>query len=525
MTEKFITTAAILMLVCSFSPETAAIPPAGSAFPASGGGMDLVDPLITYIIDPVFGMPTFWLAGGGDDPVIIIDTRGAGYDKDGGNGFSWSASLEKSRGAIPVSRELPIESVEYYAPYFILHPFVSPDIPVDLYDLVVSVEIGGKVYSDFQPHAVKVIDELKNEFSFLTVADIHVDDPRGYIYNWDETWGYQVINKMIAMINLLDPEFVIGLGDFAFGDSYTIEYPDVYNLLLKLDVPFFMGVGNHDAINHNWWLAQEKVDGLHAFEDLFAPAIYSFRYSDMEFINLNSMDWSEYDRRGVGVLNVHWEGQMREPQLDWFEEQLAASDSPFLVAGYHHPPQTSFEGEGADRVMSLVQDYLVDAVLLGHTHVDGVTDEGECKYITTASVMFDGFGGYPCLRKLDVYDGELVSWNYEDPKWSVPLYKDSGNEGDPLHSLGTAAISSEFSPANDGTNTTVTAYIYNYLLFDYSDISIEFYMPDPGAGYTYEVAGGTVVDVVETGDGHVWYVATDIPADTITEVVISLSEL
>jgi len=519
--KKNITIAAILALILTFSVESSAAPGHATAQGISGVGMDAIDPLITYIIDPVFGMPAFWLAGGGDDPRILIDTQGNGYKRGGGNVLSWSASLEKSGGSIPFSIDLPIESVQYHAPYFLLHPVVSPDVPVDLYDLVVSVEVGGNVHSDMQPHAVKVINELKSDFSFVQVADVHVDDPRGFLYNFDETWGYEFIKKMISMVNILDPEFIVGVGDLAFGDSYTIEFQDVYNLLLKLDVPIFMGVGNHDAINHNWWMGVEKVDGLRAFEDLFAPAIFSFEYGDLEYFNLNSMDWSAYDRRGIGALTLNWLGQMREGQLDWFEEQLAASDSPLLLAGYHHPPQNAFLGEGADRVMALAQDYQVDAVLLGHTHFDRIEEEGECTYITSASVMFDSFGGYPCIRKLDVSDGELVSWNYEDPKWSTPIYKDSGPDGDPLHTLGTAAISSEFSPANDGTNTTVTAYIYNYLLFDYSDVSLEFYMPDPGAGFTYQVTGGAVVDIYDTGDGQVWYVKTDIPADSVSEVVIS----
>jgi predicted phosphodiesterase len=483
------------------------------------------EPRSNYIADPMFGKPALWLSGGEDDPQVMIDPSGMEFDLPYANAVTWTVLLRKANGPVLFEVELPVEHAEIASPYYILHLSIPEDIPVDLFDLEVSVDVGGTVYSDYQPNAVKIIDEIKDHYSIVHVTDIHVDDPRGCMANFSETAQYKLIRKMIHTVNLFNPEFVIITGDHVFGASYSREYSHLYDLLQDFDVPVFMSIGNHDAINHAYWTDNGRVDGLQAFEDLFAPLNFTFTYGTMEYISLNSMDWSAYERRGVSIFTLAIGGQMREDQLDWFEDELAAADAELILAGYHHPPHNSFQGTGADRVMLLARQYNVDAVLTGHTHVEEVKLDGDVLYLTTGSLMFNGFGGsYPAFRMLEVMDSELVSWNYEEPRWSVPVYKDSSPYC-PLWNLSVSALSCTYTPANNGTSSTVTATVTNFLVKDYDGISLEFVMPVTEPGRTYDVTGGDVVDVYDTGDYQIWYVKTNVDVDSYKEVTIAEAKL
>jgi len=484
-------------------------------------GINILKDRSNYIAAPMFGMPAFWLRGDRDTPRVTIDPSKAGLDLSSAS-VTWTVRLRKANGPVLFENEIPVEQVENAGSYYILHLSIPEEIPVDLFDLEVSVNDGQSVYSDHQPNAVKIIDKVKDRYSIVHVTDIHVDDLRGYAVNGSETAGYRVIMKTMHMVNLFDPEFVIVTGDHVFGISYEREYPHLYDLLQQFDVPIFMSIGNHGAINHAYWREKGRLDGREVFEDLFAPLTFTFRYGTLQYISLNSMDWSARDRRGVNILTLAIGGQMQDSQLDWFEEVLAGTEAELIIAGFHHPPHNSFQGTGADRVMALAVDYNVGAVLTGHTHAEEVKFDGDVLYLTTTSLLFSPFfGSYPAFRMLEINDNELISWNYSEPHWSVPVYQGSEPYG-PLWNLRTPSLACEYTPANDGTRSAVTATVTNYLKNDYAGISLEFVMPVPDPGWIYAVTGGEVVDVYDTGDYQIWYVKTDVKAEAFKEVTIEV---
>jgi len=430
-------------------------------------------------------------------------------------------NLKKSNGPFSPEFEPVVKSVGREGLYYFLNLSVPESVPVDLFNLEVVIETDNGTFFDTQPNAVKIIDEIKNSFSIVHLTDIHVDDIRGFLANPGETTGYKVIHKAINTINLINPELVIITGDLVFGMSYFREYFQLYKLLQKFDVPIFMSIGNHDAINHVWWLGGENIDGMELFQDIFAPLNFSFRYGDLLYISLNSMDWNEYERLGISILNFNWQGQLGEEQLDWFEQQLAAADADLILTGYHHPPE-SFKGTGLERTMALARDYGVDAVFTGHTHYDKVRTDGDVRYITTGSLMFDFLSDiYPVYRRIEIDSGEITSYAFDNDEASVPVYKDSLT-ADYQHQLNTPALSCTYLPSNKGVSKTVTATITNHLQENHEEISLEFVMPVPAEGKSYEVTGGEVIETFSTADYQIWYVKTDV--DAVLETTVTIQE-
>jgi len=466
------------------------------------------------ITSPMFGMPAFWLQG--DNSTVTVKTSLPPAAD------TISIVLEKSNGPAAAEFELEILQVSGSESDRTITVSVPDTVPVDLFDLIIEIETDNSTITDTQPNAVKVIEKMKDSFSFIHLTDIHVDDIRGILANPAETLEYGVIYKTIEAINLIDPEFVIITGDLVFGLSYFWEYIHLYEVLQKFDVPIFLSIGNHDAINHKWPLGGEYIDGMEMFQLLFAPLNYTFRYGDLLYISLNSMDWTSGERLGISILNFNWMGQIREEQLDWFEEQLSGTAAELILAGLHHPPE-QFSGQGKNELKTLSRSYGVNAVFSGHTHYDRVTADGEVLYITTGSLMFDFLSDiHPVFRQVNIENNEIVSYAFDGSEASVPVYQES-LDADFQWQLKTPALSCTYRPANSVASKTVTATITNHLLQSYPALSLEFVMPLPEAGKTYQATGGTVVDTLSAGEHQIWYVQTAV--GPVEETLVTLQEI
>ncbi len=107
----------------------------------------------------------------------------------------------------------------------------------------------------------------------------------------DRTGGANVLGTFkLAMkqINLLQPEFVINVGDNIEGYSdekaeLNAEWDQIDEMLNELEVPFFHTPGNHDIANNT---AQQ------VWRDRFGATYYYFVYRDVLFMVLDSEDES-----------------------------------------------------------------------------------------------------------------------------------------------------------------------------------------------------------------------------------------
>jgi hypothetical protein len=163
------------------------------------------------------------------------------------------------------------------------------------------------------------------------------------------------------------------LGDNAYevgtDDEYQGRVFDVYSAILPR-VPLWSTIGNHDA-------GQPDPDGHIPYLDIFTlptqgeaggvpsgtERYYSFDYANVHLVCLDS---STSDRSA------------NAPMLAWLGEDLAATDKDWIIAFWHHPPYSKGT-HNSDTEIELIQmrqnalpileDYGVDLVLCGHSHV------------------------------------------------------------------------------------------------------------------------------------------------------------
>ncbi len=163
------------------------------------------------------------------------------------------------------------------------------------------------------------------------------------------------------------------LGDNAYTNGTDSEYQsavfDFYPELLRT-LPLWSTIGNHDGLSAD----SDLETGV--YYDIFelprngeagglpsgTEAYYSFNYSNIHFICLNSND---VDRSVGGTM------------MTWLEADLMNNTAPWVIAFWHHPPYSkgshnsdtsSAMVDMRENALPILEAYGVDLVLSGHSH-------------------------------------------------------------------------------------------------------------------------------------------------------------
>jgi 3',5'-cyclic AMP phosphodiesterase CpdA len=166
-----------------------------------------------------------------------------------------------------------------------------------------------------------------------------------------------------------DYDVFLHLGDMAYGDGTFPEFKervfDVYTDLLH-KTPTWPTMGNHE---YNTDQGQPYLDVYYLPEMALNPdqheQYYSFDYGDVHFISLQSND-------APLITSIALDGLSDTTMLDWLRADLAASDKPWKIAFFHHPPYTSSERDPnvivRGSLLPILEEGGVDLVLSGHDH-------------------------------------------------------------------------------------------------------------------------------------------------------------
>jgi 3',5'-cyclic AMP phosphodiesterase CpdA len=171
---------------------------------------------------------------------------------------------------------------------------------------------------------------FRNRFRFAVLADVHD--------SYDElTDAVRRINADTAC------RFAIVVGDLT-QNGLAVEYEWLGGILLKLSVPFFVIIGNHDAL----------ANGERVYRNLFGSWDFSFKYRGVQFTCFNDNVW---EFPGI-------------PDLAWLEDELAqAGDSLRVFTVSHIPPYGDQFGTSGERELSRLQARMgVDLSIHGHQH-------------------------------------------------------------------------------------------------------------------------------------------------------------
>ena len=203
----------------------------------------------------------------------------------------------------------------------------------------------------------------------------------------DRTGGARpgVFASAIPKVNLLEPAFVVSVGDLIEGyteDAAQIkrEWDEFEGLVAGFETPFFYVAGNHDM--NNAVMAE-------AWRARFGPSYYRFVYRDVLFLVLNSELF-----RMVGTdesLPGPWS---QAEQLAFVEETLAEFPDPRWTIVLVHQPLWDYPTVLDDwlRLEAMLgeRDYTVFA---GHRHRYVRHVRNDRKYVTLATT-----GGGSSLR-------------------------------------------------------------------------------------------------------------------------------
>jgi len=214
----------------------------------------------------------------------------------------------------------------------------------------------------------------------------------------DRTGGHRpgVFALAVERLNLLQPEFVMSVGDFIEGHAtdeglLREQWAEFDGLVKRLEMPFFYVAGNHDV---------EGPVMSAVWKRRLGPRNYFFRYRDVLFLCLNSQDGggeSDSGRAGISDDQVAWaEGALGEhADVDW----------TFV---FMHQPLWAFEEntarDGFEKLEALLQGRRY-TVFAGHEHVYAVDIRNGRRHFTLSTT-----GGYSDLRGAEFGEFDHILW-------------------------------------------------------------------------------------------------------------------
>ena len=194
--------------------------------------------------------------------------------------------------------------------------------------LVVALLVGAVAISSSQKGADKSelqIDvEGRNPWTHLRLNN--AAENFHFVVMSDRTGGNRgrIFSQAVEQINLLQPTFVVCVGDLIQGYSKDTailakEWKELQTYTSKLQMPFFYVPGNHDVANP----VEAEV-----WKQRFGRSYYHFLYKDVLFLAANSDDPNE------GKQN----GQLSKEQIDYFKKVLNDNPSVRWIFVLVHKP-------------------------------------------------------------------------------------------------------------------------------------------------------------------------------------------
>jgi predicted phosphodiesterase len=158
-----------------------------------------------------------------------------------------------------------------------------------------------------------------NQFQFVVVSD--------------RTGGHRdkIFSRAVQQINLMQPEFVVSVGDLIEGystddEKLKAQWAEFDGYVKKLEMPFFYVPGNHDIGNR---------EELAMWGGRYGKSYYSFVYKNVLFLCLNSEDGPQGNK-------------MSPEQVEFVKKELETKrDVQWTMIFLHKPIWTAADQEKA----------------------------------------------------------------------------------------------------------------------------------------------------------------------------------
>lgn len=206
-----------------------------------------------------------------------------------------------------------------------------------------------------------------------------------------------------ALVLAWQPDLILTTGDnnYPSGSAETIDanIGQFYHTYIypyfgeygsgALENRFFPTLGNHD------WNTDQARPYLDYFTLPGNERYYDFTWGPVHFFALDS-DSREPDGVGLGSL-----------QAAWLKERLAASETPWQIVYFHHPPYSSGVHGSVEWMRWPFAEWGADAVLAGHDHTYERIHRDGIVYLV------NGLGGGSKYRFFSPVDGSQVRYNLD----------------------------------------------------------------------------------------------------------------
>ncbi|MDO3381818.1 metallophosphoesterase [Gilvimarinus algae] len=218
------------------------------------------------------------------------------------------------------------------------------------------------------------------------------NDPKAFQFAvvTDRTGGLRpgVFSQAVDKLNLLQPEFVVSVGDLIEGYTENraqleSEWNEFDAMVQRLDMPFFYLAGNHDYTN------EVMAD---VWRERYGASYYHFVYRDVLFVMLNSNDGG----------STH---TMSQTQIDWLAQVLKDNPKPKWTLVFTHAPL--WDRDDTDRWGEVEQllDTRPYTVFAGHHHRYVKNQRHGREYFTLATT-----GGISSMRGTRFGEFDHVVW-------------------------------------------------------------------------------------------------------------------
>ncbi len=343
---------------------------------------------------------------------------------------------------------------------------------IGLYDMNVSALIDGNTQFDWEPNAIKVVEEFKSSYRFVVFADpqFHRDGSAGHDFRSQKT-GIGNFTHVLEEVNIVNPEFILVAGDLTeWTDEIALSnFKRWCNLYLD-DIPVVSVMGNHGDWEGTASLGiWEWGSGRGMWNNIIGPSSGIFRYGTHAFVRGDSSDRQFDVGAGINAYNFVMNS------LD----EISSADMKFLML--HHPlvtygepdPEPILSSTESTAIVNKLQTIGADAFFHGHYHANVYTELGDFLHIGTTETV----GDFPGYRLIEVENDNITKYLYDTPNppdldyvqtnYGAMYYAPSN----PINNVSLA-----YSDVNDGSLTSLSATINNTLAHSLSEAHVRFHM-------------------------------------------------
>ncbi len=427
---------------------------------------------------------------------------------------------------------LEFVKVSYNSTFKSWHAYfkIPSDIRPGLYNLKVKFIANGNTYEIEEPISVWILKKWPKVLRMILSGDTKTPAGRPYLA------------EFVRVVNLLSPDLMVFDGDEVERPSMASAWLYFLDEWLKLRVPSYAVIGNHEYDSPGVAKAYEIILGYRNYSIIIGDFLFLMLDTGMDgWIPVDQLKWAESilakypDKAKIIVMHHPLFGyKIKDEKIEVVKVSSVDDFDKLFEQGYIYGSWKDHKEE-AKYLFKLILEYDVRLILTAHTHTDinniVVDWKGKKHYFITPSgvpydvrdydirgfryvIMYANDNG-TILENTLTYAGKKLN---EYPN-SIPI--DLGEKVEP-YKIG--LIEYYYAPANDGKHYAVSFRAKNELAQGFDNIRIIFKLPKDKdiSAYKWIPEKPPAYEVIEHGDyKYVILYNVSLPARSVVKYTLA----